>query len=232
MFTFWKVNLTAQSKSDSLREQVYQTLRSALRKGRIGSSRIATERDLADELRVSRTPVREALALLMHEGLVSYSSRGFSPPELSRRDISDLFEIRRMLEPGALAATIDHLSAHDVKSLRQLLMEQESADVAGDVTAFTAANLQFRAVWLAAVPNEQLRALIELHDDHVQWMREATLHDDKVRKKVVAGLRTILTAIDAGKPAAVAAAMLEHMNAAERALAQTVESSSTGHTTA
>src|SRR5882757_8761202 len=84
-FTFWKVNLTAQSKSDSLRQQVYQTLRRALRKGRIGSSRIATERDLADELRVSRTPVREALALLMHEGLVSYSSRGFSPPELSRR---------------------------------------------------------------------------------------------------------------------------------------------------
>ncbi len=224
--------MTAQSKSDSLRDQVYQTLRSALRKGRIGSKRTATERDLAEELRVSRTPVREALALLMHEGLISYSSRGFSPAELSRRDISDLFEIRRMLEPGALAATIDHLSAHDVKSLRQFLMEQESADAAGGVAVFTAANLQFRAVWLAAVPNEQLRALIELHDDHVQWMREATLHDGKVRKKVVSGLRSILTAIDAGKPPAVAAAMLEHMNAAERALAQTVESSSTGRTTA
>jgi len=224
--------LTAQSKSDSLRDQVYQTLRSALRRGRIGSNRIATERDLAEELRVSRTPVREALALLMHEGLISYSSRGFSPPQLSRHDISDLFEIRRMLEPGALAATIDRLSAHDVKSLRQLLTEQQSADAAGDVVAFTDANLKFRAVWLGAVPNGQLRVLIELHDDHVQWLRQATLHDGKVRKKVVIGLRNILTAIDAGKPAAVAAAMLDHLDAAERALAATVESTSRSRTAA
>ena len=198
----------------------------------MGSKRIGTERELAEELRVSHTPVREALALLTHEGQISYSSRGFSPPELSRRDISDLFQLRRMLEPGALATTIDHLSAHDVKSLRQLLMEQESADAAGDVAAFTAANLQFRAVWLGAVPNEQLRGLIERQDDHVQWLREATLHDGKVRKKVVTGLRNILTAIDAGKPAAAAAAMLEHIDAAERALTETVESTSRSRTTA
>ena len=210
--------MTAEKKSDSLRAQVYQTLRGGLRRGMIGSNRIATERDLAEQLGVSRTPVREALVLLVHEGLIASTSRGFSPMELSPRDIADLYQIRRMLEPGALASTIEHLSAHDFRMLQQHLKQQEAADPAGDVEAFTTANSNFRAVWLGAVPNSQLRRLIELHDDHVQWLRHVTLHDTKVRKKVIAGLRGILAALDEGKPAAASAAMLAHLEAAERAL--------------
>src|SRR5579864_7156926 len=86
-----KLPVSDPSISESLRKQVYQTLRTGLRKGRLGSSRTATERDLAEQLGVSRTPVREALVLLVHEGLIAASSRGFSLPELSRQDILDLF---------------------------------------------------------------------------------------------------------------------------------------------
>ena len=155
--------MAGQKKSDSLRGQVYQELRSALRKGKIGSSRMATERDLAEQLGVSRTPVREALALLVHEGLISSTSRGFTPPEVSREDLADLYEIRRLLEPAALATTLDHLSTHDFRMLRQFLGEQEAADTGGDAVAFVEANSNFRSVWLGAVPNKQLRALIERH---------------------------------------------------------------------
>ena len=221
-----------QTKADSLREQVYHELRGALRNGMIGSNRTATERDLAEQLGVSRTPVREALVLLKHEGLISSTTRGFSPPQLSSRDIADLYEIRRMLEPGALASTIDHLSAHDFRMLRQLLSEQEAADAKGDVHAFAAANSNFRAAWLNAVPNLQLRTLIERHDDHVRWLRQVTLHDVKVRRKVITGLQKILAALRDGKPPAVAAAMLAHLDAAERALIATLESNTQSRTAA
>ena len=216
--------MAGQKKSDSLRGQVYQELRSALRKGKIGSSRVATERDLAEQLGVSRTPVREALALLVHEGLISSTSRGFTPPEMSRQDLADLYEIRRLLEPAALATTLDHLSTHDFRMLRQFLGEQEAADARRDAAAFVEANSNFRAVWLGAVPNKQLRALIERHDDHVQWVRHVTLEDPKVRKKAIAGLRKILDALQGGKPAAVSAAMLSHLETAEQALAAVLES--------
>src|ERR1700733_10492662 len=118
--------MRGQTKADTLREQVYAALRSALRTGTLASDRAATERDLAEKLGVSRTPVREALALLVHEGLISSGRRGFAAPQLSRNDVADLFEIRRMLEPGALASTIDRLSTHDFRMLRQHLAEQES----------------------------------------------------------------------------------------------------------
>ena len=218
------MNMTAQKKSDSLRAQVYQELRGALRKGLIGSSQIATERELAEQLGVSRTPVREALALLAHEGLISSTSRGFVPPEITPEDLADLYEIRRMLEPAALASTIDRLSTHDFRMLRQFLNEQEAADARGDVPAFVDANANFRALWLAAVPNKQLRALIERHEDHVRWVRQVTLVDPKVRKKVVSGQRSILTALNQGKTATVSAAVLAHLDAAEHSVAAVIKS--------
>ena len=212
-----------QKKSDSLRGQVYQQLLSALRKGKLGSGRVATERDLAEELGVSRTPVREALALLVHDGLLASTSRGFRSPEMSRQDLADIYQIRRLLEPVALATTLDRLSAHDFRMLRQFLGEQEAADTQRDVAAFVEANSNFRAVWLGAVPNKQLRELIERHDEHVRWARQVTLEDSKVRKKAIAGLRKILDALQGGKPAAVAAAMLAHVETAEQALAAVLE---------
>ena len=215
--------MAGQKKSDSLRGQVYQQLLSALRKGKIGSGRVATERDLAEELGVSRTPVREALALLVHDGLIASTSRGFTPPEMSREDLADLYQIRRLLEPAALATTLDRLSAHDFRMLRQFLGEQEAADTRRDVAAFVEANSNFRAVWLGAVPNKQLRGLIERHDEHVRWVRQVTLEDAKVRKKAIAGLRKILDALQGGKPAVASAAMLSHLEAAEQSLAAALE---------
>jgi len=216
--------MAGQKKSDSLRGQVYQQLLNALRKGKLGANRVATERDLAEELGVSRTPVREALALLVHDGLIASTSRGFTPPEMSREDLADLYQIRRLLEPAALATTLDRLSAHDFRMLRQFLGEQEAADTRRDVAAFAEANSSFRAVWLGAVPNKQLRELIERHDEHVRWVRQMTLEDSKVRKKAIAGLRKVLDALQGGKPAAASAAMLSHLEVGEQSLAAALES--------
>jgi DNA-binding GntR family transcriptional regulator len=212
-----------EAKDDSLRQQVYQRLRHALRRGRLGSGSAATERDLAEELGVSRTPVREALVLLMHEGLISSTGRGFSASRLSSREMSDLFEVRQMLEPAAIASTADHLSAHDLRVLTQALKEQETANAAEDVDAFIAANSSFHATWIAAVPNSHLRTLIERHDDHAQWLRHLTLHDPKVRRKALSGLRNILSALRRCKPAEAATAMAAHLKAAELALSDALE---------
>ena len=215
--------MAGQKKSDSLRGQVYQELLGALRKGKLGSSRVATERDLAEQLGVSRTPVREALALLVHDGLISSTSRGFKPPEMSREALADLYQIRRLLEPAALANTLDRLSAYDFRMLRQHLGEQETADARGDAAAFVEANSKFRAVWLGAVPNTQLRELIERHDEHVRWVRQMTLEDTKVRKKAISGLRKVLEALQGGKPAAASAAMHTHLEVSEQALVAVLE---------
>jgi DNA-binding GntR family transcriptional regulator len=102
-------------------------------------------------------------------------------------------------------------------------VRDEAADARRDAAAFVEANSNFRAVWLGAVPNKQLRELIERHDEHVRWVRQVTLEDSKVRKKAIAGLRKILDALQGGKPAAASAAMMSHLEVAEQSLAAVLE---------
>lgn len=80
----------------------------------------------------------------------------------------------------------------------------------------------------AVVPNSQLRALIDQHADQVQRMRHLTLHDPKVRKKVLAGLRNILAASNSAKAAAAATARATHLDAAEAALTIVLEQTNSG----
>lgn len=215
--------MKSSSQAETLRTHVYETLRVTLREGLIGGQVTVTERDLAEQLGVSRTPVREALVLLTHEGFIRATGRGFSMPRLSPGDISDLYEVRRMLEPRALASALDHLSPHDLRSLRETLVAQESADSAADADAFAEGNSKFRDIWLSAVPNRRLRQMIENHDDHVRWLRKATLDDGKVRRKVICGLRKISSALQARDQSAVAVAMAAHLDAAELVLKSSLQ---------
>ena len=72
------------------------------------------------------------------------------------------------------------------------------------------------------MPNPRLVRAIELHTDHVRYVRAATLGDAKVRAIVLRGLRRITAALVAGNGDAVAKAMLEHLGEAKKSLRRAV----------
>lgn len=80
-------------------ESVYRRMRSDLLTGRIRPGERVTEQWAADHYRVSRTPVREACRRLAEEGLLTHRPRhGYSAPVIDRREIEELYEVRRALE--------------------------------------------------------------------------------------------------------------------------------------
>ena len=82
-----------------LREIVCEVLRDAIRGGVLKPGEWLKENDLADELLVSRTPVREAIRKLEQEGyVVTVPRRGAYVASVSIRDINEIFEIRAALE--------------------------------------------------------------------------------------------------------------------------------------
>ena len=84
-------------------ESVYRRLRSDLLRGRIRPGDRVTEHWAAATYRVSRTPVREACRRLAEEGLLSHRPRhGYSAPLVDRREIEELYEVRRALEVLAM----------------------------------------------------------------------------------------------------------------------------------
>jgi DNA-binding GntR family transcriptional regulator len=171
-------------------------------------------------LEVSRTPVREALALLMRDGLLVSTSKGLTLPELSIDDIRQIYQIRKLLEPAGMQETARHATQEQIAALRAAIKAQTAAQKVADVSAFLAANAQFRDITLESIPNARLRRAIELHEDHVVCMRNATMVDPAVRDTVLEGLTAILNAIAARDADRAGSLTLKHLSVGERIINQ------------
>jgi DNA-binding GntR family transcriptional regulator len=213
-----RASLKPLVRSISLRDQVYERMRESIRAGRIRPGDRLQEISLAEALGVSRTPVREALALLAKDGLARLDGRGFVVTALTPKDIDDIFELRRLLEPAAIRDATKAMDVEGAAVLRAALKKSRKAHAAGVVDAFIAANAEFRAAWLALVPNPRLVRAVGLYDDHTDSLRTMTLGTARVRAIVLAGIAAIVEAMAAGDAAKAAAAMLAHLGEAEAAL--------------
>lgn len=202
----------------ALGEQVYNALRAQLRRGAIGAGQALQEVALAEQLGVSRTPVREAMARLASEGLLATHRRSFTVPALTLQDVDDIYEVRFLVEPAALRR-IAELTADPLRrsAIDAALADAVAAHRSSDSDAFREANVRYRAAWLALLPNARLVRVVELYADHLQHIRALTLDDAGVRDVVVRGLRRITAALAAGDGDAAAAAMHEHLRQARRA---------------
>jgi DNA-binding GntR family transcriptional regulator len=203
--------------------RVYQALRSGIREGKIPPGRPLQEVQLAAQLGVSRTPVREALARLANEGLVASDGRSFTVPSLALSDIEDIYELRLLIEPAALRHVARRASDPAVRApITEALAASIAAHRAGDAEAFMEANARFRTGWLSFVPNWRLVYVVQLYADHVHNVRALTLGDARVRTVVLRGLKRIAAALAAGDGEAAAAAMRDHLTEAKVAFIEAI----------
>ncbi|MBP6776311.1 MAG: GntR family transcriptional regulator [Piscinibacter sp.] len=202
----------------ALVDQVYAALRDQLRSGAIDAGAALQEVPLAEQLGVSRTPVREALARLASEGLLASDRRSFTVPALTLQDVDDIYEVRFLVEPAALRR-IATLTGDRTRraAIDGALADAVAAHRAGDSAAFRDAHVRYREAWLALVPNARLVRVVELYADHLQHIRTLTLGDAQVRTIVLKGLQRMTAALAAADADAAAAAMHEHLQHARQA---------------
>lgn len=118
---------------------------------------------LAEELNVSRIPIREALMQLESEGLVHFEAhKGATVSELSVDQVDEVFEVRALLECDVLKRAIPRLTDDDFKRAEELLEEMDDAMKNGDMIAATGElNAQFHHVLYAPSGRKQTLELIE-----------------------------------------------------------------------
>jgi DNA-binding GntR family transcriptional regulator len=105
---------------------------------------------IADELGVSRIPVREALRQLEAEGLVTFNPhRGAVVSTLSLSEIEELFELRALIELDLLRRAMPRLGHEDVARAKEILDAYETALRNGDVASWGEMNWQFHSTLLA-----------------------------------------------------------------------------------
>jgi DNA-binding GntR family transcriptional regulator len=210
--------------SERLAGSVYSAVRNDLYDFRLAPGQRFSENEIAAQLGVSRTPVREALARLATDGLVVAEGRSFTLPELTVADIEDIYALRFLLEPEALRlAAATRPDRARLAPLRRALDDMAAAHDAGDGAGFMEANYRYRDAWTALVPNKRLVRAIQLYADHVRYLRAFTLDDAGVRADVLKRLKQLLAALTAGEGDAAAQAMRAHLESAKRILLELTE---------
>lgn len=144
----------------------YQRVKEAIRAGELRPGQQLVESALADWCEVSRTPIREALSKLQHDGLVERTERGLVVRERGPEEVLDIYETRIALEGTAARLAAERRSSHDLMLLRRSL--EKLAQVAGDdVDAMVNANRHFHTVVWRASHNVSLTDLLERLDLHL-----------------------------------------------------------------
>jgi DNA-binding GntR family transcriptional regulator len=138
-----------------------ELIRAAIVEGRLEPGQRLKEEELARELGISRTPVREALLFLQAEGLVeSEPNRGATVRAYEPEEIEDMYELRALLEGHAAHRAATRISEEDLGRLRESNERFATLGAENDVVDLVRENLAFHNTVLEAAGSERLAAMV------------------------------------------------------------------------
>jgi DNA-binding GntR family transcriptional regulator len=181
---------------------------------------------LAEELGVSRIPVREALVQLEAEGLVKiHAHRGAVVTGLEVEAIEELFELRSLVEPRLLEKSALHLDTRDFKQLRKILREYSDEMRLSHVGKWGEMNTQLHSCLYRHANSPRMEALAaKLLQNTDRFTRMQLMYPDG-RARAEKEHETIVSLCHSKKIRAASAALRDHILDAGRALADVVRQS-------
>jgi DNA-binding GntR family transcriptional regulator len=145
-----------------IREEVYNTLLSWIMEGELRPGEKLLDKELAENMGVSRTPVREALRRLEDKDLVeSSANRWTRVSEVSTRDPEMIYPIIWTLEELAVGQAMDHLTEADFKAMEKANKDMEDALAAQDHVKASLADIHFHDVFINRSGNQHLIAILQ-----------------------------------------------------------------------
>jgi DNA-binding GntR family transcriptional regulator len=192
---------------------VSDAVRAAIYSGRFQPGEAIREMQLARELRVSQTTVREALLQLEHAGLVvREANRGTRVTSLSEQEIQERIAIRLMLETSAAAEAARRITPAQVADLESCMSQIASAVKRNDYYEAAQADLAFhRAIWRASGNQMLLRLLDQVTAPLFAFVSMRQSNDVTDLRRKVRSHEPIFDALRSGRTAAARKALREHL---------------------
>jgi DNA-binding GntR family transcriptional regulator len=191
-------------------DHVYDELVSAIRELRLPPGASLSETELAERLHVSRTPLREAIARMVENGLVSVIPQVGTRVELiSMSDVAQAQFVRESLEVAAFEAACK-LEARDVTGLRALIAEQDRAHAGNDVDAFFAADEALHEMIFAVSGYPGAWRAMQPMKLQLDRLRRLSLPDPATVASLIAEHIAIVDALEAGDRRAGKRAVVKH----------------------
>jgi len=144
-------------------EKVYDLLLESIIKRRLSLGQRLVERDLAEKLGVSKTPIREALNRLKKEGLVEGAPyRGFFVAQISPKDMEEIYKLREVLEGLAARDASEKINKGQTRQLNSIVQSLENYVEGKDLESYSSLDLKFHNLLAAISKNERLSQTMQL----------------------------------------------------------------------
>jgi len=184
-------------KAISYKDKAYEEIKSAIISQHIKAGEQLNERILAEQMGLSRTPIREALSILENEGwVITEPWKGTFVLEVTEQDIEEVFQMRLALEPLAVELVISKLKDQDGAMLNELQDKQRSCMDNMDADQFICIDRDFHAYITSLAGNRRLAQVLNNLSDMMRCLGLRAMVTGEARyKEVLAEHESIINAI-------------------------------------
>ena len=162
----------ALTRPKSLRELALEHLRNSIVDGTLKMGQVLSERSISDELGVSKSPVREALAQLRDEGLVTIEpQKGARVFTLTEHEVQQICDFRQVIEIAAFELALARNQKALAKDMRRVVKDMTSAKKVRDETKYLALDTEFHQLIFKHCANDYLAASYERYVGKIAALR-------------------------------------------------------------
>ncbi|WP_435168560.1 GntR family transcriptional regulator [Paenibacillus glycanilyticus] len=209
----------------TLGDQIYESIRESIVSFKLPPGTMIYENELAETMKVSRTPIREAIRLLVSEQLLEVlPQRGTRIALISARKVSEARFIREQLELGAFRLAAAQWGERDRSAERTafeaLLEQQRAAAEAKDIALFMQLDEAFHRAVLEIAGNETLMQMIYYMRAHLNRARYLAIDQFGHMDRVIEEHRQLFEAIRSGDEQLAAARLEQHIRKLDQELPQ------------
>lgn len=180
-----------------LRDVVFNTLREAILAGTLQPGERLMEKQLAEKMGVSRTPIREAIRKLELEGLVEMIPRkGAQVASITEKEIQDVLEVRAALEGLAVRLACEKMSAEQLSKLRQVMKDFEDASKTQNIEEMVEKDVHFHDIIFEATQNDKLIHIVNNLREQIHRYRVAYLKNVNYLQAIQKEHQEIVNAIE------------------------------------
>lgn len=202
-----------------MRDEIADVLKKAIIQGALRPGTRIYEQGVVQNLGVSRTPVREALVKLEHEGLVTNDTRkGAVVAGISKKDLSEIYPIVGALESLAASMAVPRIGSKELSTLRDLNERMAKLAQAGRSTEFMEVNIRFHESFLLRSQNKRLCDLIFGGSFQLAHYRTVSLVSRERMLESVKEHEKIIDAFARKDPRAVESLVKQHIESGREAV--------------
>ena len=186
----------AIKQPESLAKMAYEAIRQSILSGQWKLGELYNEKAIAVDLGISRTPVREALLELASQDLIIFlPRRGLMVNRFTRRDVDEIFELRKAIELAAVEKITITSPPFDLFDIEESLLKQRRAAKEKDYLAFMEADRMFHTSFSELTNNRRLIAILENLRDMIHVMGAKALALEGRALEVIKEHQTIFEAV-------------------------------------